>query len=106
MPEPQHDRQVSQPRAKTQAILGRQQSPGMERAFWVSVVTAAPESTKLPISGSPSPCPTRWSKRVSPHQPQVDDLIGREIRVRGGHAGIPSEARKPSKADSFTMRSG
>ena len=44
------------------------------------------------ISGFPKPLPTRWSKRVPPQQPQVDDLIGREIRVRGGHAGIPSEA--------------
>src|ERR1019366_1370028 len=44
------------------------------------------------ISGFPKPLPTQWSKRVPPQQPQVDDLIGREIRVRGGHAGIPSEA--------------
>lgn len=33
----------------------------------------------------------RWSKRVSPQQPQVNDSIGQGIRVRGGHAGIRFE---------------
>jgi hypothetical protein len=42
------------------------------------------------ISGFPKPLPSRWSKRVFSAEPQVDDSIGREIRVRGGHTGIPS----------------
>jgi hypothetical protein len=44
------------------------------------------------ISCSPKPLPTRWSKRVFYAEPQVSESNAREIRVRAGQAGIPSEA--------------
>jgi hypothetical protein len=34
---------------------------------------------------------TRWSKRVPPQQPQVDETNEREFALGGGHAGIPFE---------------
>jgi hypothetical protein len=49
-------------------------------------------------SSVPEPLLPRWSKRVSPQQPQVDDSIGREIRVRGGHSGIPCGTRRIATA--------
>ena len=33
----------------------------------------------------------RWSKRVPPQQPQVDDSNTQEIRERAGQSGIPCE---------------
>ena len=35
------------------------------------------------------PLLTRWSKRVFPQQPQLNDLTGRELHVRAGQPGIP-----------------
>jgi len=49
-----------------------------------------PRHRNLLNVGTAEPLPTGWSRRVPAQQPQVDNLIGREIRVRGGHAGIGS----------------
>lgn len=59
-----------------------------------SRVFRAPQPSQVRPGGEPQAGidfkPWR-SKRVPAQQPQVDDSIGREIRVQGGHAGIPSE---------------
>jgi hypothetical protein len=42
-----------------------------------------------PFQAFPEPLLPRWSKRVPPQQPQVDESNEREFAFGGGHAGIP-----------------
>src|ERR1035437_10125243 len=86
-----HHYQETNPRLGTPSGLSRERSL---RAYdGVVNVVGEPKSRDFRLS---KPSPTRWSKRGLPLQPQVDDSIDREIRVRDGHAGIPFEADSTS----------
>src|ERR1019366_4485164 len=78
-------------------------SPSRVTSVWLARVTLAKLNSERDVKLS-QPLPTQWSGRVPPQQPQVDDSIGRELRVRGGHAGIPCGTQSPPLVQSHSSQ--